>query len=98
MPPMARCFGVADAASELHFVAAQEDAYAYSHPTYQQYGGGVPVFGGILRTHFDAGGKLTAVNGVAVPIDQLNTTPSLPVEEAHGIAIRCCACRCDCCR
>ncbi len=68
-------------------MAAQEDAYAYSHLTYQQFGGGVPVFGGILRTHFDAGGKLTAVNGVAVAIDQLNTTPSLTVEEAQSIAI-----------
>jgi bacillolysin len=80
-------FGLSDSAGQLRFVAAQEDAYANFHLTYQQYGGAVPVFGGILRTHFDARGKLTAVNGVAVPIDQFNTTPSLPAGEAEITAI-----------
>ena len=73
----------------MRFVGAQTDAYAATHLTYQQYGGPpgcrVPVFGGILRTHFDAAGRMTAANGVGVPVDDVDTTPNVSAAAAEPL-------------
>jgi|GEM_PF-506196 len=80
-------FGLVDPAHELQLIAQQTDAHAFSHFTYAQHYQTIPVFGGILRTHFDGAGKLTAVNGVAVPIDNVNTTPTLSAAAAEILAL-----------
>lgn len=83
-------FGLSPA-DEVRLAGAQEDAYAATHLTYQQYGGPpgwrVPVFGGILRTHFDAWGRMTAANGVGVPVDTVDTTPSISAGTATARAV-----------
>ena len=80
-------FGLVDPATELRYVEARESSYAYTDLTYQQYYQGVPIFGGTLRTHFDAAGRLTAVNGIAVPIEQFNPLPDLSAADAVVAAL-----------
>ncbi len=81
-------FGLTDPASELQFQAAENDAYGFTNLTYAQVYQGVPVFGGILQAHFDAAGNLTAVNGIAVPLGEVETTPRLQPDDAESAAIR----------
>ena len=80
-------FGLVDPATALRYVGARESSYAYTDLTYQQYYQGVPIFGGTLRTHFDAAGRLTAVNGMAVPIEQFNPLPDLSAADAVVAAL-----------
>lgn len=80
-------FGLTDPATELQLTTVQTDTLVFTDLTYMQSNGGVPVFGGILRTHFDATGKLTAVNGVAVPVAGVNTTPSIQTTAAEAVAL-----------
>ncbi|MEZ4732273.1 MAG: M4 family metallopeptidase [Caldilineaceae bacterium] len=80
-------FGLADPATELHLTAERTDAQAFTHLTYQQHYQRVPVFGGVLRTHFDDAGRLTAVNGATVPAAGLNPTPTLASTAAETAAI-----------
>ena len=83
-------FGLSPAA-EMRFAGARQDPYAATHLAYQEYGGPpgarVPVFGAILRTHFDAAGRLTAANGVGVPVDDVNTTPTVSAAAAGATAV-----------
>ena len=80
-------FGLVAPANELQFKAARTDAHAFTDLTYTQVYQGVPVFGGVLQAHFDAMGNLTAVNGVAVPIGAIETTPRLPATAAENVAM-----------
>lgn len=80
-------FGLDNADNELKFTAERTDAQAFSHLTYQQHYQNVPVFGGTLRTHFDVAGNLTAVNGIAVPVANVNTTPSVQPLAAETAAL-----------
>lgn len=81
-------FGLTDPVAELQFQAANRDSYGFTDLTYRQVYGGVPVFGGILQAHFDPANRLTAVNGVAVPLGEIATTPRLQASEAERAAIR----------
>ena len=76
---------------EVRLVGVQQDAGASTHLAYQQYGGPpgwrVPVFGGILRTHFDAAGRLKAANGVGVPVDTVDATPTIGAAAASAAAV-----------
>ncbi|MBX3015097.1 MAG: M4 family metallopeptidase [Caldilineaceae bacterium] len=80
-------FGLTDPATELQLTQIQTDTLAFTDLTYAQSYAGLPVFGGTLRAHFDASGKLTAVNGVAVPITAINPTPTLPADTAAARAL-----------
>ncbi len=80
-------FGVTDPATQLQFQSANRDAYGFTDLIYAQVYQGVPVFGGVLQAHFDAAGNLTAVNGMAVPLSEIATTPRLQVSEAETAAI-----------
>jgi len=80
-------FGLTNPAAELKFTAERTDAQAFTHLTYQQHYQTVPVFGGVLRTHFDAAGRLTAVNGATVPTAAINITPTLAGVDAEAAAI-----------
>lgn len=80
-------FGIRDANTELLLLQSRLDALGMKHLTFQQLYQGVEVFGGILHVHFDAGNRITAVNGVFVPNIALNTTPNLSAAAAANIAI-----------
>ena len=73
--------------STLEEVSSATDALGATHVTYQQYYRGVPVWAGTIKTHVDADGNLTAVNGIAVPDLALDTTPRLSAAEAGARAI-----------
>ena len=47
----------------------------------------MPVFAGVMKTHFDSAGELRAVNGVIVPDIELNPVPSRTSEEAAAVAL-----------
>jgi Zn-dependent metalloprotease len=70
----AAIFGLRDDRSELALVGEATDDAGYSHFTYHQFHRGVPVFAGVLRAHFDADGRLRAVNGTFVPGLELDVT------------------------
>ena len=80
-------FGLNDAASELDAGRLSKDRYGGTHITHRQFYKSLPVFAGELKTHFDATGNLTAVNGTFVPNLDLATTPSRTAEEAVASAI-----------
>lgn len=80
-------FGVSDPATELRFMTTRTDALAFTNLTYAQVYNNVPVFGGVIRTHFDGAGKLTAVNGIAVPVSPITTTPALQPDAAAALAV-----------
>lgn len=80
-------FGLTDPATELRLTATRTDTMAFTTLSYAQVYHDVPVFGGVMRTHFDATGKLTAVSGIAVPVPALNTTPNLQPAAAAAVAL-----------
>jgi Zn-dependent metalloprotease len=80
-------FGVTDAAAELQEAAVVQDRRGGTHITMRQQYRGVPVFGGQLRSHFDAAGRLVAVSGTFVPGIEVAATPARTAEEAAGIAV-----------
>ena len=80
-------FGINDPASELMLINQKQDEQGRTHFTYQQQYQGVAVYGALLRTHFDRAGQLTVVNGLAVPVATLATTPQLQTTDATKRAI-----------
>jgi Zn-dependent metalloprotease len=79
--------GIRDASAELVRTSSFVDRYGSTHLSYRQVYRGVPVFGGVLRAHFDARSDLTAVNGVFVPDIRLGTKPRLGAGAAKKRAI-----------
>ncbi len=80
-------FGLRDA-RELVLGRDEVDELGSRHLSYYQVHRGVPVFAATLRTHFDASGALTTVNGIVVPDLDLDVNPSRPATEASAVAIR----------
>ncbi len=80
-------FGIRDAGAELALSASDTDAQGGQHLTYSQRYRGVPVFAARLKTHFDAQGRLRAVNGVSVPDIDLDVTPRRGAAEAGRTAL-----------
>ena len=78
-------FGLRDA-RELVFGRDESDADGGRHIRYYQFYRGVPVFAAGLRTHFDATGALTAVNGTVVPGLDLDVTPTFAATDASAVA------------
>ncbi|WP_221439471.1 M4 family metallopeptidase [Roseateles oligotrophus] len=79
-------FGISNSASELAAGQLVKDKYGGAHLSQKQLYQGVPVFGAELKSHFDAAGKLSIVNGTFVPGIQLNTQPSRSAAEAAAAA------------
>lgn len=79
--------GADTAQTELVRVSSSEDAQGDTHITYGQVYKGVPVFGGTVKAHLDGDNNLTAVNGVAVPEIDVDTTPRLSADQAAARAI-----------
>lgn len=80
-------FGLTDPATELRLTTTRTDTLAFTALSYAQVYHDVPVFGGVIRTHFDANGNLTAVNGIAVPVTAINTTPTIEPDAAATVAM-----------
>ena len=83
-----KAFGLRDARSELKLVGVDKDLIGDSRVNYLQVYRGVPVFGSSLKAHYDASGKLKAVNGTIVPDISVNTVAGKSAAEAGAIAMR----------
>lgn len=80
-------FGISNAASELGDTRISKDRQGGTHITHKQMYKGVPVFGGELKTHFDASDNLVAANGTFVPGISVNPTPSRSAADATKVAM-----------
>jgi bacillolysin len=72
---------------DLTLIETKTDPEGYHHLIYLQSKHGIPVFGGILKFHFDRNNQLRSVNGVTIPDPELNTTPTLSAQEAATRAV-----------
>jgi Zn-dependent metalloprotease len=82
-----KTFGLTNPASELRLAKEESDRTGGGHLSFDQVYNGVPVFAGVIKTHFNSAGDLRAVNGVIVPDIELNTTPSRTSAEAASVAL-----------
>ncbi|MBZ0115305.1 MAG: M4 family metallopeptidase [Thermoanaerobaculia bacterium] len=73
-------FGISDEAIELVSEGTKTDHLGTRSVSFHQEFQGVPVFGAVLRVHFDASGRLTAANGTFVPGIEVSTTPRFSLE------------------
>ena len=81
-------FGVDDPVAQLRLDRSNQDTLGQTHTSFQQMHGGVPVFGGVLRTHQNARGEFIAANGHFFPVSgKLNTAPTLDRSAAGRIAV-----------
>ena len=80
-------FGVEKADSELTAIRTTRTATGGEHTVLRQTYGDIPVFGGELRTHFDASGQLSAVNGTFVSHIKVNLQPAMTPDQAVDVAI-----------
>lgn len=80
-------FGVADSSRQLRRLDQRNDGHM-QHVIFQQVHEGIPVFGGELRAHFDADGRLLAANGTFLPELEVDTRPSWSRDAAIAKAIR----------
>lgn len=79
-------FGVKDAARELLLVDTKATG-TFTHLSHAQVYKGLPVFGGMLRSHFNRDGDLVAVNGTFVPDLALDVHPKWSARAAAKVAI-----------
>ena len=80
-------FGLSNAATQLDAGLLSKDRYGGTHVVHKQLYQGIPVFGGELRTHFDAAGNVTAANGTFIPDINVNPKPSRTADEASRTAV-----------
>jgi len=80
-------FGINDPVRELELTDTTTDGLGMTHLSYHQLYQGVPVFGAVLRGHFDRDGELVAVNGTTVPDLAIDPSPTLPPVDAAAAAI-----------
>ncbi|MBT9491899.1 MAG: M4 family metallopeptidase [Paucibacter sp.] len=80
-------FGISNAATELSAARVDADRLGGTHLTYKQVYQGLPVFGAELKSHFDAAGNLTVVNGTFIPGINVSASPTRTAEQASKIAI-----------
>ena len=83
----AALFGIGDPGVALRATDVGEDALGDTHITYVQQYRGVPVFAGVLKTHFNRAGELTALSGTVIPHIAVDSTPSLSRDAAAGAAL-----------
>lgn len=82
----ASLLGVQDAAM-LRFDSATTDQVGETHLTWRQFYGTVPVFAGVVKTHFDRTQQLKAVTGTTVPDIGVTPTPSVARARAIDVAL-----------
>jgi Zn-dependent metalloprotease len=81
-----RALGLDDPSS-LRLTRTDTDAIGETHLTYRQFHGAVPVFAGILKTHFDAAGRLKAVTGTVIPDVTVDAHPIWSDADAAPVAL-----------
>jgi len=84
-----KLFGIKNAATELDEVSSMTDEIGMTHLTYKQMYQGVPVYGAVLKSHFDSDDHLTAVNGLFVPdidsdLDVVPTFGNAKAQKSNG--------------
>lgn len=79
-------FGVKSPQAELLTARVDTDFQGGTHVTYRQVYRGVPVFGGVLKSHLNAAGELVAVNGTFVPEISLDPRPKRSAQQAGRTA------------
>jgi Zn-dependent metalloprotease len=77
--------GVSDPMS-LRLRSAATDRLGETHLTWEQFYGAVPVFAGMIKTHFDRSNRLKAVTGTSIPDIALDPTPSFTSAQAGQAA------------
>jgi len=81
-------FGVTNPQRQLRQTQLRQDDLGHITTSYQQVHEDIPVFGGELRVHQDAAGRIVAANGEYFPIPQkLSTVARISAEEAVGFAL-----------
>ena len=80
-------FGISQPDGQLKEVGRQQDRTGATHISYQQYYAGIPVFGAVLKAHFNAKNQLRTVNGTAVPNILVNPVPVRSAASAAETAI-----------
>ena len=63
------------------------DSLGRTRLTYTQEYAGLPVFGAVLKAHFDASGKLSVVAGTLIHDIEVSAAPSRSVGEAKSAAV-----------
>lgn len=80
-------FGIDSDQVEMRLENEKTDDLGNKHQTFKQFYKGVPVFAGILLTHYDKEEQLNSVNGNAVPEIEVETNPSVAPQRAQAAAI-----------
>jgi len=80
-------FGLNQPDKQLKEIGRQSDRTGATHITYRQYYAGVPVFGGILKAHFDAQNQLRSVNGTSLPDLAVAPAPARSADAAARTAL-----------
>ena len=80
-------FGIRSATAELGAARVEKDRYGGTHIAYKQVYQGLPVFGAVMKTHFDAADNLTVVNGHFVPGITVDPKPTRSAEQAMKTAM-----------
>ena len=80
-------FGIRSATAELGAARVEKDRYGGTHIAYKQVYQGLPVFGAVMKTHFDAADNLTVVNGHFVPGIAVDPKPTRSAEQAIKTAM-----------
>ena len=76
-------FGLRAGSRDLELRRSETDEYGQTHLTYAQRYNSLPVYGAELKVHFDASGRITVINGTAVPDIDVSTTPSVATSIAQ---------------
>jgi Zn-dependent metalloprotease len=83
----AAALGLRTGMAELALRRTESDSQGQTHLTYTQQYAGLPVFGGVLKAHFDANGRLSVVNGTLIPDIDVSAAPSRSAQEAEAAAV-----------
>jgi len=79
-------FRIADPERELVLSRIEEDRTGNQHIRFQQHYNGLKVYGGDIAVHYNDASEITTVNGNYQPGLEVETTPSLPVDQAFDLA------------
>jgi Zn-dependent metalloprotease len=83
----AALFGIRDQALELATREVVVDAAGNTHVAFRQTHRGLAVFGGDLRVHMNAAGRVTSAGGTFVPDVTVATRAALPQTQAEQVAL-----------
>ena len=84
----AAALGLRTGMSDLSLRGADTDKLGQTRLTYDQKYSGLPVFGAVLKAHFDSSGRLKVVNGTLIPDIDVSATPNRSASDAEAVAKR----------